>query len=38
MRGGGGAAVVCNMLRHELGVTGLAAQLELLEELHRLFD
>ncbi|GIL72707.1 hypothetical protein Vretimale_4413 [Volvox reticuliferus] len=38
MRGGGGAAVVRDMLRNELGVTGLAAQLELLEELHRLFD
>ncbi|PNH05793.1 hypothetical protein TSOC_007898 [Tetrabaena socialis] len=37
MRGGGGAAVVRDMLR-DLGVRGLAAQLELLEELHLLFD
>eukprot|EP00198_Chlamydomonas_reinhardtii_P014011 XP_001703348.1 predicted protein [Chlamydomonas reinhardtii] len=38
MKGGGGAAVVRDMLRDELGVRGLAAQLELLEELHKLFD
>ncbi|KAG2442907.1 hypothetical protein HXX76_002983 [Chlamydomonas incerta] len=38
MKGGGGAAVVRDMLRDELGVRGLAVQLELLEELHKLFD
>lgn len=38
MRGGGGAGVVREVLREELGVGGLAAQLEMIEELHRLFD
>ncbi|KXZ56698.1 hypothetical protein GPECTOR_1g629 [Gonium pectorale] len=38
IKGGGGATLVRDMLRDELGVTGLAAQLEVLEELHRLFD